>query len=506
MKRWLTTSSTTERVRLGVQALLALVAVSCCALPLQKFFALALGRVDEPYALWWVEPILQRAALAARQGLPLYGPPSLVYTPPVYNPGLALVGAGLFSIFDPGLPVLRAFGLGSFVALAVVLGVWTGRLTRNATIGFVAFAWMLACVGPVGSTPIFVNVDGPATLCCVLAGALVIGEPPPTRARTIAAALCVVLAFLFKQPGCLIAVPLAFYLYTRDRSMALTFVAVSGGVATLVVGGLLLASHGWYWTYAFDIPLHTRRVDKGALLLKLARRHWAEAAGLAIAPLLLTLLGPQRLRGSWLGLSAAFAAIGYVGITKDGGATNTLLASYAGGVLAFMSLPLLARRLRGARHALAAELLSCAIVVGIGAAATNSGLKAFYKREVRLEGTAPKHQPNVHEVPRFAAFEARLRKRVRRLPQPVFVGGRFFDVGANNTHQTGLLEGSARVPVFDMHAVLEPLQRRPYASMLVWNYKKDREFETMLKRHYRKTKSLGRDPLIGLRVEVWVAQ
>ncbi len=451
------------------------------------------ARLWEPYAIFWLEPHFHRAALAFHRGTDLYGPPSLDYTPPIYNPALSVVGGLAFDWLSPGLPVLRVFSVGCFVALGLVVGVWALRQTGRP-------GWSLLCatlaLSPCARVEHFVSVgvDGPFGLFCGL-GILLCTVESRRRLALVAAALCIVIAFLFKQTAAPLGPALALYLWTRDRREAIGFALVCGGAAALVVLLLSIASNGWYWTYALTIPLETPRREHVRFLDHMLRASPFLSAAFLICPLPLVLLGPSRLRPLWPILWVTTLAMGYFGLAKVGGDTNTLLPILLCALLMWACIP----TLLGSLHAGSRWRLGASVGLSVLAA-----LSVHLFLHYGLAGRVELEYRDGPTYPRRAAFEARLAAFIRSARGPVFVGARVLDLEHVNTHQEALYEGYRNTRIFDLASIMDPLlARHPYASMLVWDLWFDDEFEQRLDRYYERRARFADDPIIGLPVYLW---
>lgn len=488
----------------GFAIVSALAALGLCAPSVLAFFRVAQSRLNEPYVLWWLEPLFYRSALASQQGLPLYPPPCLEYTPPIYNPGFALVGGWIVALCGEGYPALRWFSFLCFVATALVIAWWSGRETRSPAIGVLAFALVMSLQSPMGRWITAVNVDTPS-LCAGMFGMWLVTRENLTRAQAIAAGLSITVAFAFKQPACLLALPALTHLAWTDRKAALWFAAACVGSALLMVLSLWIASDGWYWTYAFEIPLHTAKRDT-PFVDHFLFKHWLVASASVIAPLLLTALGPRRMRAFWLPLSLSSLVMAHAGFTKDGGDMNTLLPAYLTGVLSLCMLPSMVPAVASSSRgrAWASMLLIAVVVLGSGYAARHS-MTWFRNRAVSLDRDAQKPNPSPATYPKQVAFENDVRRAIAGLPKPVFVGARFFGMrGPLNAHQSALYEGTSRTQLFDLKAQLAPLLRRHhYKALVLWSYWNNKDFDRIVKRHYVKGAFLGSDPVIGLHVHVW---
>lgn len=492
----------------------AAVGAILCAPSLLGFGRVAASRLNEPYALWWLEPLFYRAALAADQGLPLYPPPNLEYTPPIYNPALSVVGGALISVFDAGYPGLRWFSFLCFVGLACVLSAWVWRESRSVALSLATLTLMAALQAPMRSWVTAINVDTPSLFFGFL-GLLLVTSERLTNARVVGAGLCVTLGFAFKQPACLLALPALTHLLVIDRKRALWFALACGGSALVLVTALYVASDGWYWTYAFSIPLQTPKRDVNFLKAWSDLHAWS-LWSLGLGSLVLSVMGPARLRAVWLPLMVSAAAMAYGGFTKDGGDRNTLLPGFVAGALCLVSLPACGSRLASSVGRFAPRLsgfvpgsLVIALALG-GVWIAHRDLAGFRQDGERLHTAAAAHAERSElrfvSHPSLNRFESSLRALIAKLPQPVFVGARFFGPqGPLNTHQTGQYEGTSRTTLFDLEAQIAPrLASHHYKSLVLWSYWYDRAFTNVVNRYYKRGGKIGADPLIGLHIHVWL--
>lgn len=480
------------------------VALQMCWSSFVGFARVALSRLNEPYALWWLEPLFYRSALAVHQGLPLYPPPSLEYTPPIYNPGLSLMGGALIAFVDDGYPVLRWFSFICFIGLALVIAWWTWRETRSAALAIAAVAFVTSLQASMGRWMTAINVDTPSLFFGFL-GLLLVTRANVTRAHAILGGLCITLGFAFKQPVCLLAAVALIHLLATKRRCAVWFAIACGGSAMVMILALLYASDGWYGTYAFRIPFETGKRDK-SFFNALFQRHTVAALAVVAAGPLFSLLGPRRLRALWLPLAGVTLLMAYAGFSKAGGDVNTLLPAYVAGAVCLPLTPIITARFRPVRlRSVTAMLLIACITVGASAAAHHK-LSWFRKRGEAIVHLADRPKPPRYTYPKEAKFERRIHVLTKVLPKPVFVGGRFFGMnGPLNTHQTGLYEGTSRTRFFDLTAEVAPaFEKHRYKSLVLWSYWRNESFNRLVRRYYKKIRSLGADPVIGLRVEVWM--
>lgn len=480
------------------------VALAWMAPSLYAFSRVAWSRLNETYPLWWLEPLFYRSALASQQGLSLYPPPGLEHTPPIYNPGFPVVGGWVIALFGEGYPALRWFSFLCFVALTLVIAWWSARETRSPAVGVLAFGLAISLQAPMGRWITAINVDTPS-IALGFVGLWLVTRERLTRAGAIAAGLLITVGFAFKQPACLLALPALTHLVWTDRKAALWFALACGGSALVMLLWLGLGSDGWYWTYAFDVPLRTEQRDT-PFVRHFVAEHWLPAIASVIAPIVLTAFAPERLRGLWLPLSLATLAMAYAGFRKDGGDMNTLLPAYVTGVLCWSMLPgvMLPPWSPQARSTL--RTLAIAVVLIGGGYATHARMTWMRNRAATLELEARSGNPSTRTYPKHAEFEARLRRTIATLPKPVFVGARFFGMqGPLNAHQSALYEGTSRTQGFDLGTQIEPtLRRHHYKALILWSYWNNDAFDRVVERHYVKDAALGPDPVIGLHVHVWL--
>ena len=80
------------------------------------FFYTALPRLFYPYDLDFLEDSVLMESLQFAQGAPVYGPPNADFNPHVYMPLFFWLGALLFKVSGPSLPLLRSISFGAIRA------------------------------------------------------------------------------------------------------------------------------------------------------------------------------------------------------------------------------------------------------------------------------------------------------------------------------------------------------------------------------------------------------
>ncbi len=245
--------ATSLRLLRPVVALLAIAA-------LLTYLVVGAVHLRYPYELEWIEGGMVDEVARLAGGGSLYVKPSLDYVPFIYAPLWFHVAALTSKVFGLGFFSARLVSyLSSLGALALVF-----RFVHKETGGLLA---ALASAGAFAATyPVaaafydLARVD--SLFLVLLLGGLYLVRFHASTWATVAAAALFALAFLTKQSGPAVFVPVALHLLLADRRRGLVFTAA--GVA-LMVGSVLLynrASDGWFWHYVFELPARHERVKR----------------------------------------------------------------------------------------------------------------------------------------------------------------------------------------------------------------------------------------------------
>ena len=279
-----------------------LVAVLLAARPILALLQAFAVRVGYPLDLEWMEGGQLVHAQRLLAGEPIYVPCDHGFIPFPYPPGhftaLALVG----SLGGVGFLTGRLLSVAMLMLCLAVLGREIWRAAPSRLWGEVALVLGVAAVA--SGYPV---VDGWYDLVRVdmLFAALVIGATWAVCALRrgdrafnlrlgIALGLTLTLAVFTKQTAIVYAPWLVLVAFLRDRRAALVAAGVALTTSLALLGGLQLATDGWYWTEVF-------RVMSGHALVwwlvELALlRLWTWAPWLPFVPLLALLVW----RGRWL--------------------------------------------------------------------------------------------------------------------------------------------------------------------------------------------------------------
>src|SRR5262245_9977616 len=104
----------------GERALLTALAVAGVSAML-LWLVLAAPRVGYPYELEWMEVAMVDEAVRVRQGLPLYGPPTVEHVPFLYTPLFYWLGALAMSVCGEGFAAMRLVSVLATIGCAVLI-------------------------------------------------------------------------------------------------------------------------------------------------------------------------------------------------------------------------------------------------------------------------------------------------------------------------------------------------------------------------------------------------
>jgi hypothetical protein len=466
-----------------------------------EYLRFAWFRLPEPYALRWLETYLYRSAWQAFSGYALYPEANAEYIAPIYNPLYFLLGGWAFRVFGASLSVLRVLSLSGFALCGLALYRFHRRAGLERLLCVSLAATLLSIPRALNYWMTTANLDAP--MLALLLWALVLMRAENlSRRRAGAAGALFALSFLVKQQALpLVLAALAFAALVDRRaalSSTLAFLLVAGGSALV----LELGSGGVYSATTVGLPLRSTTNSAFSPFDWCVRTMPVATIALSIGFTLLMLWAQRRERILWALLLAATLALSYLSGHKSGGTINNLLPYL---VLCFWALGegYAALRVRFAQRTWPGLLLCVALIALLGTEASRT--HAHNGRLARAHESAPGESA----YRAFEEFELRLAAIVSRYDDPIFVGGRFGVLVAagrpiQNFHQTALYEGTIRTDRYDVERILEaPLRERRYTAMLVWRRPEEERLRALIERYYVKRAELGRDPLIGLDVDLY---
>ena len=291
----------------------------------------ALLRVGYPFELEWMEGAVVDHVARVLEGQPLYVAPSVDFVPFIYTPFYYYVSAAVAGVTGLGFVPLRLVSFAASLACFGLIFLLARRESSGSRLaGFIAGALFAATYRSSGAWFDVARVDS-LFLALVLAGLFLL-RARVTAAGFGAAGVCFALAFLTKQTGLAIALPMMVYALVADRRLGLLFI----GTVAAVIGAATLALHsahgGWYLYYTMELATG-HGLDKSVAL-----SFWTKdiLAPLAIACCLgllylLHLWSRRRRRDLSFAAAATAGMVGaaFVSRLHEGGYDNVVMPAHA---------------------------------------------------------------------------------------------------------------------------------------------------------------------------------
>jgi hypothetical protein len=301
------------------------------------YVVVALLRLRYPYELEWIEGGMVNHVARLRSGQPLYGAPSLTFTPDIYTPLYFVVGAAMSLITGTGFVTLRLVSIVSSVVLLAALAKLAHRETNDWFAGLVAAGLFAACYRISGA---WLDIAREDTMClALLFCGLVVARDARTPGRGVAAGVLLSLSFLTKQVALLPAIAVAVFLLVARRGRS-TVIAYSATVVVGILGTSLVLdriTHGWYGFYVWRLPSE-HAVAHGSYVGFFTSDLFAPL-GIAIVIGVIGLIALRRRDSSGfafhVSVGVALLAAAYSARLHTGGYDNVLLPVYAGIAVVF---------------------------------------------------------------------------------------------------------------------------------------------------------------------------
>jgi len=277
------------------------------------YVLIALRRIGYPYELNWVEGAMVDGARRVIDGQSLYTEPSLGFTADIYPPLYYVVSGAASYVLGTGFLAPRLVSFLASLGVFFLVYLLVSRETGNRRAGVLG-ACLFAATFQIGGAWLSTSSRG-----------------------VVAAAACLVLAYLTKQPALFVAPALALYLWRRDRRLSLIF---AGAFAIGWLGSAVIANaltDGWYRYYVLELP------QQHPWLPSALRTFFTDdlLPPMSIAILVtLFFLGSRATSSSssserpdhalWLYLPLGIAMVSSAGVARlhVGGYDNTLLPAY----------------------------------------------------------------------------------------------------------------------------------------------------------------------------------
>ncbi len=303
-----------------------------------SFVAVAVVRLRYPYALEWIEGGMLDEVRWLLAGHALYARPSVDNVSFIYNPLYFWIGACVAKVLGANLLTLRFVSFASALGALALLYDLVVEETGERAMGLLA-AGLYA--GTFQLTQQFMDIARVDSLFVLLTLApLWVLRMRPTAGGRVVAAVLLVLCFLAKQNGVLVAAPMVlFVLRDAARGATTTTERLRGApFAAIVIVGIAgsawlldVTSDGWYRYFAVELP-QGHPIVKG-LWVDFWTSDLMGTFACACAGAVFVLLGPGdmpgRTRELWGAALAGVLLASWAGRLHDGGWSNVLMPAYA---------------------------------------------------------------------------------------------------------------------------------------------------------------------------------
>ncbi|MFB6264719.1 MAG: hypothetical protein ABEL76_14010 [Bradymonadaceae bacterium] len=266
--------------------------VICCALALPALVQLSplvaafWSRFGFPFDLEWLDGQMMTGALRMARGQSYYHAPNLDFIPALYTPLYPAVLAAIGTVAGISYQLGRAVSIACFVGVAVLAGTrWIDgsdgidvepAVPAAAVLGLgyfgAAYPWLQG----------WYDICRPDMLMCLLGFAGLAGvcrsglhrRQRFWRPDVAGWAALIALSFFAKQTGIFFVAAGGVGLLILDWRALPAYVLAAGAVGLGGTGLLVLATDGWFWTFAYEYHQHhdtSREAFVEGLYLPLAR-------------------------------------------------------------------------------------------------------------------------------------------------------------------------------------------------------------------------------------------
>ena len=322
--------------------------------PVAAYLVIAAQRIGYRYELSYFEGSTVEVTARVVAGLPLYGPPTVDFTPWPYPPLYFWLGAAVAQVNGLSISSLRWVSFGASLAVLVLIAMIVRRAGGSTVAGIVAAGVYAASYRVSGAWADTARVD--SLLLALLLGAILAGLRARSWIGGVAVGGLFFLAFLTKQNALVVAVPVLCWLLVYRRSAgiwATTSLVAAVGVSTWIGDA---ATDGWYSSSVFGQLLGQPWAAQWLGLF------WVVDIALPFAIVIaLTVWLVRRLRNGsaaahwWRADAATYLAACCVGLVlaawagrlHDGGYANVAMPAHVAVALVFGYVVALARRRPG---------------------------------------------------------------------------------------------------------------------------------------------------------------
>ncbi|MEO6063333.1 MAG: glycosyltransferase family 39 protein [Thermoflexales bacterium] len=216
------------------------------------FFWVIAQRMAYPYGLEWLEGALFQQARRAAFGLPLYTAPGPDYTPMIYPPMFAWLGAPLVYFTPSGIFSLRVLSVAATLVTAALLFKLTRDETRSAFAGALSASLYLAMYRISGAWYDVARVD--AVFVALMFAAVAAARRARNGWGWALAGVLFAAATLTKHPAAFVMAAIAGDALLRRNKAAVALPLAAGAILLGAFVALESSSGGWFSFYVLKLP------------------------------------------------------------------------------------------------------------------------------------------------------------------------------------------------------------------------------------------------------------
>jgi hypothetical protein len=313
-----------ERIGFG---LLKPLLVGCALVALGVYVWLGVVHLRYPFEIEWMEGGMLDEVQRALAGKKIYVKPSVDFVPFIYAPLWFYVAAGFGKILGVSFFSARLVSFLASLGVAAFIFRIVQRETRSLVFAIAAAGLF---TGTYRLATAFYDIARVDSLFVLLffAGLYVLRFRTSIASRLVAAVLFT-LAFLTKQSGSFLFLPIALHVLLEERRRGLAFALTGGALMGGSVALLNWVHGGWFWYYVFWVPRQhpwVKRMWWGFWLDDLLT---PLALGIALG-LYFVFVGPDgRSRRLYVMAFLGALAVSWTGRLHAGGWPNVIMPGFA---------------------------------------------------------------------------------------------------------------------------------------------------------------------------------
>ncbi len=292
---------------------------------------MAFIRLPYPYELDFVESGLMDTVQRVLDGLPLFTPPTLSYTPALYTPFYYYAAVPFAWLLGCSFPALRVLSFLASLAAIGLVGLLAWNETGNWRPACISSGLFVATFAAGGAWFDTARVD--SLYLAFLLGGIYFLRRNRRRFHLLIAACLFLLAFWTKQTGLGVAILASLYSIVAIKGQRKwIFPAITLAGSGILTGIAHMRSGGWFTYYVFRMPNHhPAEYDQMGLFLSRDIFHALPLAALAGVFVFLLWLARRQIPSAFHLVLVLGGVVGLSAVNRlhEGGYLNTLIPAFA---------------------------------------------------------------------------------------------------------------------------------------------------------------------------------